>query len=98
VVAFKRSGLTVKCHAWDRNLGGRDIDELMYDHFCKEVAAKQKLDIRSLPKASFKLRTAVEKVRRSGGTGQVAKLAQQPPVVQLMVCSGGGLLQEGCAV
>jgi hypothetical protein len=30
IVAFKRSGLAVKAHAWDRDLGGRDLDELLY--------------------------------------------------------------------
>lgn len=28
VVALKKGGLQVKSHAWDRNLGGRDFDEV----------------------------------------------------------------------
>jgi hypothetical protein len=35
VVSFKRGGLQVKSHAWDRNFGGRDLDEAMFDHFCE---------------------------------------------------------------
>jgi hypothetical protein len=40
VVSLKRGGLAVRCHAWDRDLGGRDIDELLFDHFCKEVRVR----------------------------------------------------------
>ena len=64
VVSFKKSGLLVKSHAWDRNLGGRDIDEVMFEHFAKELKEKNKLDIKQYPKACFKLRTGVEKVRQ----------------------------------
>jgi len=63
VVGFKRSGMEVKLHAFDEDLGGRNFDELVFDHFCEEIKAKHKLDIRSNKKASFKLRTACEKVR-----------------------------------
>lgn len=61
-MAFTKYGLTVKNHAWDRNLGGRDFDEVLFNHFADEFKAKKKLDIRTNPKASFKLRTAVERV------------------------------------
>jgi hypothetical protein len=30
IVAFKRGGLAVKAHAWDRDLGGRDLDDLIF--------------------------------------------------------------------
>lgn len=60
---LKKSGLVIKSHAWDRNLGGRDVDELLCDHFAAEFKQKFKIDIMSNKKASFKLRVAVEKVR-----------------------------------
>ena len=78
-MSFKRGGLAVRCHAWDRNLGGRDIDELLYDHFCKEVAEKHRLDVRSNAKASFKLRTQcqrIKKVQQQLGVGEAGALAQ----------------------
>jgi hypothetical protein len=53
----------VKSHAWDRNLGGRDFDEVLFDHFCAEFMEKFKLDVRPNAKACFKLRLALEKVR-----------------------------------
>ena len=61
-MSLKKSGMQIRSHAWDKNLGGRDFDEALYDHFCVEFQAKNKIDIRSNKKASFKLRTAVEKV------------------------------------
>eukprot|EP00775_Hariotina_reticulata_P005686 gene5686-5924_t len=64
VVSFKKGGLVVRCHAWDRDLGGRDIDELLYDHFCKEIMERFKLDVRSNAKASFKLRTQCERLKK----------------------------------
>lgn len=36
VVSLKKTGLTVRSHAWDSNLGGRDLDELLFQHFCAE--------------------------------------------------------------
>lgn len=35
-MSLKKSGLTVRAHAWDSNLGGRDFDELLFDHLCAE--------------------------------------------------------------
>ncbi|KAF8072352.1 HSP70-14 [Scenedesmus sp. PABB004] len=64
IVSFRKGGLSVRCHAWDRDLGGRDIDELLFDHFCKEFAAKFKIDVRSNAKASFKLRTQCERLKK----------------------------------
>lgn len=62
IVGFKRSGMTVKLHAFDSDLGGRNFDELIFEHFCDEIKEKFKIDIRSNKKASFKLRTACERV------------------------------------
>ena len=66
IVAFKKGKLEVLAHAWDRNLGGRDFDEVLFDCFVKEFGDKYKIDIRSNPRASFRLRMACEKVRGSG--------------------------------
>ena len=73
-MVLKKSGLQIRSHAWDRNLGGRDVDEVLFDHFCAEFKTKFKVDIKTNAKASFKLRQAVEKVGRAvagrgGGKG-----------------------------
>ncbi len=63
IVAFKKGQLRVLSHAWDRNLGGRDFDEVLFNHFCAEFGAKHKIDIKSNARASFRLRQACEKVQ-----------------------------------
>lgn len=65
VVSFKRGQLKVLSLEWDRNLGGKDFDEVLFSHFVEEFDAKYKLDIRSNKRASFRLRLAVEKVQFS---------------------------------
>lgn len=63
IISLKKGGMQIRSHAWDQNLGGRDVDETLFDHFCAEFKAKNKIDIASNKKASFKLRVAIEKVR-----------------------------------
>lgn len=63
-MAFKKGQLRVLAHSWDRNLGGRDFDAALFDHFVAEFQAKHKLDVRTNARASFRLRVACEKVRR----------------------------------
>ena len=63
VVSFKKGQLQVKAHAWDRDLGGRDFDEVLFDYFVNKFDEQYKVDIRSSPRASFRLRLACEKVR-----------------------------------
>ncbi|KAL3152123.1 hypothetical protein ABBQ32_001221 [Trebouxia sp. C0010 RCD-2024] len=64
IVAFTKGKLQVLAHAWDRNLGGRDFDEVLFDHFCEEFGAKHKIDIKSNARASFRLRLACEKMKK----------------------------------
>ena len=62
VVAFKKGQLQVLSHAWDREVGGRLFDEVLFEHFVKEFGDKHKIDIKSNARASYRLRTACEKV------------------------------------
>lgn len=64
IAAVKKSGLQIRSHAWDRALGGRDFDELLFDHFADEFKAKTKADVRGNKKACFKLRVACEKLKK----------------------------------
>ncbi|KAI8804205.1 heat shock protein 70 family [Cladochytrium replicatum] len=64
VVSFVKGKLTVKGTAYDRNLGGRDFDEILVQHYVKEFSAKYKIDIASNPKAVFRLRQGIEKVKK----------------------------------
>jgi heat shock 70kDa protein 4 len=64
IVQFIKGKLTVKATAYDRNLGGRDFDEVLVDHYVEEFNAKYKMDIRSSGKALFRLRQGCEKVKK----------------------------------
>ncbi|KAF9234284.1 Hsp70 protein-domain-containing protein [Melanogaster broomeanus] len=55
VVVFTKGQLVVKGSAYDRHLGGRDIDYALLQHFAKEFKTKYKIDIMSNPKATFRL-------------------------------------------
>jgi len=75
VVSLRKAGLKVLAHAWDRCLGGRDFDELLYEHFRAEWLAKTKLDVSSSAKASLRLRAACEKVKKVLSANAEAPLA-----------------------
>ncbi|OLL25920.1 Heat shock protein hsp88 [Neolecta irregularis DAH-3] len=64
IVAFKKGQLTVKSTAYDRHFGGRDFDIALIDHFAKEFKGKYNIDIKSNPKAVFRLAAAVEKLKK----------------------------------
>lgn len=64
VASFIKGKVIIKGTAQDRNLGGRDFDQTLVNHFIKEFDAKYKLDIKSSSKAVFRLRTQIEKVKK----------------------------------
>ncbi|KAI8610468.1 Hsp70 protein-domain-containing protein [Chytriomyces sp. MP71] len=74
VVQFVKGKLTVKSTAYDRNLGGRDFDEVIVDHYVTEFNKKYKMDIRANPKALFRLRQGVEKVKKILSANSVTML------------------------
>ncbi|GJQ11868.1 hypothetical protein GpartN1_g3659.t1 [Galdieria partita] len=64
IVGFLKTKLSVYSVAFDSNLGGRDFDEVLFDHFASEFGKKYKLDIRSNPRATIRLRVACEKLKK----------------------------------
>ncbi|KAG6865525.1 hypothetical protein C0991_001847 [Blastosporella zonata] len=64
IVAFSKGQLTVKSTAYDRNLGGRDIDFALVKHFAEEFKTKYKIDVLSNPKAVFRLTAGCEKLKK----------------------------------
>lgn len=64
VVAFSKGQLQVKSNAYDRHLGGRDIDYALVRHFSTEFKAKYKIDVLSNAKATFRLATQVERLKK----------------------------------
>ncbi|KAL6779903.1 HSP70E [Auxenochlorella protothecoides x Auxenochlorella symbiontica] len=64
VVALRGRELKVLSSAWDRDLGGRNFDNVLFEHFVREFDAKYKLDIKGNLRASFRLRGACEKAKK----------------------------------
>jgi len=64
VVAFSKGQLIVKSTAYDRNLGGRDIDYALVKHFSEEFKTKYKIDVMSNPKAIFRLAAGCERLKK----------------------------------
>lgn len=50
--------------AADSNLGGRDIDTILADHFCKDFQARYKIDAHTNPRAYLRLLAEVEKLKK----------------------------------
>ncbi|KDR67801.1 hypothetical protein GALMADRAFT_272907 [Galerina marginata CBS 339.88] len=64
VVAYSKGQLTVKSNAYEPNLGGRDIDYALVEHFAEEFKTKYKIDVMSNPKATFRLSAGCEKLKK----------------------------------
>src|SRR3954451_5768098 len=59
VVAYLKGQLTIRSTAYDRHFGGRDFDQLLVNHFAEVFKKKYNIDVKSNPKAIFRLRTAI---------------------------------------
>jgi len=64
IVAFTKSKMTVLATAFDRNLGGRDFDNALLEHFAAEWKSKTGLDIRANPKVPLRMLAAIDKVKQ----------------------------------
>lgn len=64
VVAFKKGELQVLANAWDRSLGGRDFDAVLFDHFAEEFGERHKVDVRASPRSAYRLMRACERTKR----------------------------------
>ena len=63
LVSFTEGKLSVLATAADRNLGGRDFDEVLVQHFKKYILDKYKMDVSKDVKAMSKLRKECERVK-----------------------------------
>ncbi|XP_057859144.1 heat shock 70 kDa protein 14 isoform X3 [Cryptomeria japonica] len=64
VAAFKKGQVKMLSHAFDRSLGGRDFDEVLFNHFAQKFKEEYKIDILTNHRASLRLRAACEKLKR----------------------------------
>ena len=75
VVALKKGELSVLSNAWDRNLGGRDFDKVLFNHFADEFDAQYKIDIRSNLRSAYRLTRACEKTKKVMTTNPIATIS-----------------------
>lgn len=64
IAAVKKGELKVLGSAYDKHFGGRDFDYAIANHFADQFKDKYKIDVRSNPKAFYRVLTASEKVKK----------------------------------
>jgi len=64
VVEFLKGKLRVIATEYDRNLGGRDFDKLLVNHFAEEFKGKFKIDVKTNEKALIRMEVACEKLKK----------------------------------
>jgi molecular chaperone DnaK (HSP70) len=63
-VAFNKGKLRMLATSFDNNLGGRDFDRVLCDHFQAEFKQKYKIDAYSNVRARLRLRAECEKLKK----------------------------------
>ncbi|KAI9110208.1 hypothetical protein K1719_018650 [Acacia pycnantha] len=64
VAGFKKGQLKVLAHSFDRSLGGRDFDEVLFNHFAAKFKEEYKIDVFQNARACLRLRAACEKLKK----------------------------------
>ncbi|GER32746.1 heat shock protein 70 [Striga asiatica] len=64
VAAFKKGRLKILAHSFDRSLGGRDFDEVLFKHFAAKFKDEYKIDVYQNARACLRLRAACEKLKK----------------------------------
>ncbi|KAI3819770.1 hypothetical protein L1987_13619 [Smallanthus sonchifolius] len=64
IAGFKKGQLKVLAHSFDRFLGGRDFDEVLFQHFAEKFKTEYKIDVFQNAIACLRLRAACEKLKK----------------------------------
>ncbi|CAO2813315.1 unnamed protein product [Amaranthus hypochondriacus] len=64
IAAFKKAQLKILAHSFDRSLGGRDFDEVLFQHFAAKFKEEYKIDVFQNARACLRLRAACEKLKK----------------------------------
>ncbi|OIW17137.1 hypothetical protein TanjilG_27291 [Lupinus angustifolius] len=64
IAGFKKGQLKILAHSYDRSLGGRDFDEVLFHHFAAKFKEEYKIDVFQNARASLRLRAACEKLKK----------------------------------
>ncbi|KAG8053155.1 hypothetical protein GUJ93_ZPchr0001g30913 [Zizania palustris] len=65
IAGFKKGQLKVLSHAYDRSLGGRDFDDVLFKHFAAKFKEEYKIDVYQNARARIRLRVACEKLKKT---------------------------------
>ncbi|XP_019455356.1 PREDICTED: heat shock 70 kDa protein 15-like isoform X3 [Lupinus angustifolius] len=64
IAGFKKGQLKILAHSYDRSLGGRDFDEVLFNYFAAKFKEEYKIDVFQNARASLRLRAACEKLKK----------------------------------
>ncbi|VFQ92904.1 unnamed protein product [Cuscuta campestris] len=64
IAAFKKGQLKILAHSFDRSLGGRDFDEVIFQYFAAKFKDEYKIDVFQNARACLRLRAACEKLKK----------------------------------
>lgn len=64
VCAFHKGKLKMLASAADSQFGGRNIDIILAEHFCKEFKTRYNIDVHTNPRAYLRLLAEVEKLKK----------------------------------
>ncbi|KAD6794668.1 hypothetical protein E3N88_05564 [Mikania micrantha] len=62
IAGFKKGHLKILAHSFDRCLGGRDFDEVLFQHFAEKFKVEYKIDVFTNARACLRLRSRVPAV------------------------------------
>ncbi|XP_008775317.2 heat shock 70 kDa protein 14-like [Phoenix dactylifera] len=74
IAGFKKGQLKVLAHAYDRSLGGRDFDEVLFRYFAAKFKEEYQIDVYQNARACIRLRAACEKLKKVLSANTVAPL------------------------
>ncbi|KAI3463346.1 hypothetical protein Pfo_020009 [Paulownia fortunei] len=74
IAAFKKGQLKILAHSFDRSLGGRDFDDVLFQHFAAKFKDEYKIDVYQNARACLRLRAACEKLKKVLSANPVAPL------------------------
>ncbi|XP_047157901.1 heat shock 70 kDa protein 15-like [Vigna umbellata] len=64
IAGFRKGQLKVLSQSFDRSLGGRDFDEVLFHHFVAKFKEDYKIDVLQNARACLRLRAACEKLKK----------------------------------
>uniref|UniRef100_A0A1D1XPC8 Heat shock protein 14 n=1 Tax=Anthurium amnicola TaxID=1678845 RepID=A0A1D1XPC8_9ARAE len=74
IAGFKKGQLKILAHSFDQSIGGRDFDEVLFQHFALKFKEDYKIDVYQNARACLRLRAACEKLKKVLSANPVAPL------------------------